>query len=616
MAKLTQRQVDSRIRKEKEKQDALKKKREIQEKKAIFGENWRQVEQQTIQKELEAELGSEVTPKIYDSKDLYDFFEPINFYTDRDNKRLELDYDNFVASEEKFQQALDDIDRELQSLKEKEPEEKLTKEEKELAKQAALKQEIEDYKKMIANDGVDETPLVLDGVDQNKDNKKSSKEDKDEIEDEVEDGNGKSIIDGSANVIDKAKAINKMKFAPANFSKKQLRDREKMLATISSYLNRFTPLYNKHICTCCGTPKDISAYYITSNIMCSNRIDNKGNLHMYVCKECCNKLLAYYYSVLCDKNLELAMQRLCATLNMYWDVDVFYSAKQKYEDGDRQGTLIGCYVIALTNDFIGKTFSDSPILQKGYKASKEHREKTPITEAPFDWSKEDARNKKDVIKILGYDPFSYEENEEEKKILYADVVSVIDEDVQQDYVKMQSALTIVKSFNKVRKLDEKAHMLEKNNAPLTEQKAIADLKAKELKAISDFSRDSGFSERFKSRQNQGQTSFTGIVKAMNEKQYENELINKYDIQTSSTIQAAADASFKAIFNQLNLSDAEVYKIVQEQLGELRKLRQENDRLREDLRLSRYQCTELRLKEKARAQGKEVDDEDDYGGDEG
>ena len=102
---------------------------------------------------------------------------------------------------------------------------------------------------------------------------------------------------------------------------------------------------------------------------------------------------------------------------------------------------------------------------------------------------------------------------------------------------------------------------------------------------------------------------------MNEKQYENELINKYDIQTSSTIQAAADASFKAIFNQLNLSDAEVYKIVQEQLGELRKLRQENDRLREDLRLSRYQCTELRLKEKARAQGKEVDDEEEYGGDE-
>ena len=95
----------------------------------------------------------------------------------------------------------------------------------------------------------------------------------------------------------------------------------------------------------------------------------------------------------------------------------------------------------------------------------------------------------------------------------------------------------------------------------------------------------------------------------------NELINKYDIQTSSTIQAAADASFKAIFNQLNLSDAEVYKIVQEQLGELRKLRQENDKLKEDLRLSRYQCTELRLKEKARAQGKEVDEEDEYGGDE-
>ena len=59
-----------------------------------------------------------------------------------------------------------------------------------------------------------------------------------------------------------------------------------------------------------------------------------------------------------------------------------------------------------------------------------------------------------------------------------------------------------------------------------------------------------------------------------------------------------------------MSDAEAYKIVQEQLGELRKLRQENDRLREDLRLSKYEVAELRLKEKAREEGKYVDDEEE------
>ena len=63
----------------------------------------------------------------------------------------------------------------------------------------------------------------------------------------------------------------------------------------------------------------------------------------------------------------------------------------------------------------------------------------------------------------------------------------MDEDIQQDYVKLQSALTIVKSFTKVRQIDEKMHQLENSDdPPLTAIKALSDLKAKELKAISDF----------------------------------------------------------------------------------------------------------------------------------
>ena len=87
-----------------------------------------------------------------------------------------------------------------------------------------------------------------------------------------------------------------------------------------------------------------------------------------------------------------------------------------------------------------------------------------------------------------------------------------------------------------------------------------------------------------------------------------ELINKYDVQTSSTIQAAADASFKAIFNQLNLSEAEVYKIAAEQLAELRKVKQENEKLKEQLRREKYKVAQAELKEEAREKGLEVYDD--------
>mgnify|MGYP003414898362 FL=1 len=50
---------------------------------------------------------------------------------------------------------------------------------------------------------------------------------------------------------------------------------------------------------------------------------------------------------------------------------------------------------------------------------------------------------------------------------------------------------------------------------------------------------------------------------MNEAKFENAVMNRYDIETSATIQQAADASFKAIFNQLSLGESEVWKIAQD-----------------------------------------------------
>jgi hypothetical protein len=52
--------------------------------------------------------------------------------------------------------------------------------------------------------------------------------------------------------------------------------------------------------------------------------------------------------VLSNKNVELAMQYTCAYLNLYWDVDLFYVAKKRFDEGGRKGTLLGSYV-ATTN---------------------------------------------------------------------------------------------------------------------------------------------------------------------------------------------------------------------------------------------------------------------------
>ena len=369
-------------------------------------------------------------------------------------------------------------------------------------------------------------------------------------------------------------------------------------------------MYNKYTCSCCGKPKQLKDFYPVYNLTCTARVDTKGNYRTNICKECAQKLLIYFYSDLCDKNIELAMQYMCSYLNLYWDVDLFYISKKKFDDSDRKGTLIGSYISVINTEKPGTTFMNSPFLydEQYNSATRVVVEKGDA--APFDWSSEDAQNKKDVIRIVGYDPFESVRDENDKKTLYRDFCSLVDEELAQDWVKCQSAITIVRSFLKVRQLDEKLSQLEEQDADLKEQKAVSDLKKKELDSITSFCANNGWSERFKSKVAKGETSFTGIMKAMDEKKYESAIANRFDIETSASMQQAADISMTAIMRQLSLSDAEVWKLTQDQYEELVKLRREKAKLEEDLRRTKYALAEIKLMQEAEKKNRIGDDNGD------
>lgn len=559
MAKLTQSQVEKRLESEKRKLDAMRKKQEIQKKKELYGENWKTVEQQKLQKEIENELGSEKTPKIYDFKDLYDYFDVIKFYKDRKNKSLKMDYEQFLDSEDQYREAIEELNKEIGiNNSEKETIEK--------GKRGRKKKEV-DGKPL--KELQDEKGLVEDGV-----NKQDNDEPVPLDENQVPIEEGEYSIQGLV--------------------------KGKLNQTVSTYFNRYVPLYNKHVCTCCGVPKPLNDYYISYNLICSDRVDDKGNFHMYVCKECCQKLFSYCYNKLANKNVELAMQYVCSYLNLYWDVDLFYRARSKFEESGRRGTLVGVYIQVTNSDACGKTFMESPFLTDEQYNSANRIVETNPNEAPFDWDKEDARNKTTVIRMVGYDPFEYYPDED-KKILYRDLLNILDEGMQSDLVKFQAGIQIVQGFFKIRKLNKQEFEMERDNAPLADKKAVSDLKGKELANISKYCSDNGFSERYATAKAKGENTFTGILNKMNEQKFEKALMNRYDIETSETIQQAADASFKAIFNQLGMSESEIWKQCQEQFKELTSLRKKNAKLEEDLRLAKVQVAEMKLKEKEKEQ---------------
>lgn len=390
----------------------------------------------------------------------------------------------------------------------------------------------------------------------------------------------------------------------------------------TKYFNRFVPLYDKYVCSCCGKALPQDKYFLAYNEGNLGRIEANGKMHTHICMDCCKNLYEYLFYEKADKDGEKAMKWLCSYLNIYYDDVSYLKAKKTMEEKDRKTHIVEEYmsVISRSATLKGKVFLESPDVDVNQNKGDSKADKiinSNTGNVPEDleeeWSKADLEAKRQVIKMVGYDPF-YFEIEKDRKILYKDLLGMMEQGMELDGLKVQAAIQIVLSFKNIRELNEKYRKKSDEDAPVSELKALSELKKKELETITSFSRDNGFGERYAISKAKGENTFSGIMAKMNEMKYENAILNMYDVETSKSINQAADASFAAIFNQLSMSEAEVYKTCQDQLKKLLSLQRENATLTENLRLAKRELAEKKLEEEKRQYDKEHgDDGDSWGG---
>ena len=548
MAIQSNQRVKADIAKEKRKLNAIQRKMELQEKKEEFGEAWKRSLKEEQKKALEDVIGDIDTPKIKDSIDYNAFFAPINFYKDENGKVRDFDYQKYLDAEEAYQSGIDECDRK------------------------------------IANEVSDEKAST-----------------KTKLQNQL------------------AKEDKKKKSEPKipNYLQKYYQNWVK-------YLHRYVPLYDKYVCTCCGKPKIQDEYFLVYAETDMGRIAPDGKMYSHICKDCCKKLYEYLYYEKANKDGEEAMKWLCSYLNIYFDDITYFKAKDAMEKNGKKNHIVEEYmnVVSRSATLKGKTFLESPNIgsvNSGSGGSSEKAEKiiksadgSVSNDTESVWSKEDLNAKRLVLKMVGYDPFYYED-EETRKILYKDLLGMLEQGMELDGMKVQGAIQIVLGFKNIRELSEKYKQKTMADAPVKELKEIADLKKKELDTITDFSKNNGFGERFAISKAKGENTFTGIMAKMNEMKYEDAILNMYDIETSKSINQAAEASFAAIFSQLNMSEAEVYKTCQDQLKKLVEMQRENTTLKENLRLAKREIAEMKLEKEKEVYEKENGSQDDWGG---
>lgn len=205
------------------------------------------------------------------------------------------------------------------------------------------------------------------------------------------------------------------------------------------------------------------------------------------------------------------------------------------------------------------------------------------------------KNKRDVTRLLGYDPFESEKFEDQP-LLYSQLIGYLDAggDGNDDMMRTSSAITIVRGFLQQAKIDDKlARAMANSNINTAELKALIDTKQKLGSSISLMAEQSCLSLKHNKNASKGENTWTGKIKKLKDLNLREAEVNGFDIGTCRGMQQVLELSDSSIMRQLNLDESEWSDMVAEQRQMLIKVQNERDVYKEINRILLRENIDLR-----------------------
>jgi hypothetical protein len=205
------------------------------------------------------------------------------------------------------------------------------------------------------------------------------------------------------------------------------------------------------------------------------------------------------------------------------------------------------------------------------------------------------KNRKDVIRLLGYDPFEGEKIEDQP-LLYSQLIGYLDSggDGNDDIMRTSSAITIVRGFSQQAKIDDKiAKAMANTNVNTAELKTLLDAKKNLSATISQLAEQSCLSLKHNKNASKGENTWTGKIKKLKDMDLRAAEVNGFDIGTCRGMQQVLEISDASIMKQLALDESEWSDMVAEQRQTIVNLQKERDVYREVNRLILRENLDLR-----------------------
>lgn len=358
----------------------------------------------------------------------------------------------------------------------------------------------------------------------------------------------------------------------------------------------------KYLCHYCLKEKKKSEFYTNTDPRVMSGIT-------FICKECVRKIALGWDDSrnefgICTKSTVMdALETIDKPfLNKVWDAS--YAEWANQEGQIRRTTIWDAYIknIAMVQ-YRGMRWRDGDIFQTYIEDAKQvaalesgNKEAAQTLIDSQEVSNEFEKNRKDVIRLLGYDPFEGEKLEDQP-LLYSQLIGYLDlGGDNEDMMRTSSAITIVRGFSQQAKIDDKiAKAMLNTNTNTSELKQLLDAKKNLSATISQLAEQSCLSLKHNKNASKGENTFTGIVKKLKEMDLRDAEVNAFDIGTAEGMRQVADISNASIIKQIRLDENDYNDMLIQQRELITKLQEKADKneetarilLRENLDLKKY-----------------------------
>lgn len=357
----------------------------------------------------------------------------------------------------------------------------------------------------------------------------------------------------------------------------------------------------KYLCPYCMKEKKKSEFYVSTDPRVLTGITS-------MCKDCVKKIALNWdenrqeFGLCNKKSVMNALEYIDRPfLNNLWDSS--YAEWANTESKLRRTTIWDAYIknVSLKN-YNGMRWRDGDIFNTYIEDAKQvavlEMGNTEAAQTLIDSQEVDGefeKNRKDVIRLLGYDPFDGEKIEDQP-LLYSQLIGFLDTggDSNDDMMRTSSAITIVRGFSQQAKIDDKIAKAMANTATnAAELKTLLDAKKNLSATISQLAEQSCLSLKHNKNASKGENTWTGKVKKLKDMDLRDAEVNGFDIGTCRGMQQVLEISDASILKQLRLDESEWSDMVADQRTMIVELQKERDVYKEVNRILLRENLDLR-----------------------